>query len=118
MASEKTQDNAPAEAPPVALTFEERLQPFLQRVSETVLELQKRRNGALRFGLDGAHIMMVEAASVSETIGVRGYVSTAAFAVIAAMIATDVFNDKNDKALPAETAAPEKPKSKTPDEAS
>ncbi|KKK46981.1 hypothetical protein LCGC14_3159800 [marine sediment metagenome] len=115
----KKPKDAPPEAAPVVLTFEERLQPFLQRVSETVLELQKRRSGALRFGLDGAHIMMAEAASVSETIGVRGYVSTAAFAVIAAMIATDVFNDKNDKvSSPAKAAASEKSEPKTPDEVS
>ncbi|KKL24338.1 hypothetical protein LCGC14_2416310, partial [marine sediment metagenome] len=57
MVSKKPKDNAPPAAAPVALTFEERLQPFLQRVGETALELQKRPNGALRFGLNGAHIM-------------------------------------------------------------
>ena len=133
MVKKKTKDNAPSEAAggpeaekaegeaepkavPVGLTFEERLQPFLQRVGETVLELQKRQNGALRFGLNGAHIMMVEAASVSETVGVRGYVSTAAFAVVAAMMVTNIFNDKPPP--PAKATESEEPTPKTPDEAS
>ncbi len=109
MAREETEDDVTPEAAPVALTFEERLQPFLQRVGETVLELQKRPNGALRFGLNGAHIMIVEATSVSETIGVRGYVSTAAFAVIAAMMATEQFSDKPSDPTNSPEAVPDEP---------
>jgi len=109
MVSKKPKDNAPPAAAPVALTFEERLQPFLQRVGETALELQKRPNGALRFGLNGAHIMIVEATSVSETIGVRGYVSTAAFAVIAAMMATEQFSDKPFDPTDSPEAVPDEP---------
>lgn len=75
-------------------SFDDRLKVFLDAIVEIVVYARERSSGALRqHGLTGAHIMLVESVSLAEKQGTPGYLTAAAYAIIASMIASSKYYD-------------------------
>ena len=78
------------EGPP---DFDQRVIMFLNVLLRTVKEQRARTSGAIKFGRDGMHVLLVEAADTAQKVGPNGYLSAATYALIAAMISAGQWDE-------------------------
>ncbi len=89
-----------------APTFEDRLNAYLNGVARLVMQSRARPGGAIKFGRDAMHVLLIEAADTAQQSGSNGYMSAATYAVIAAMMTAEHWDDN---AKPSKEAQPPTP---------
>lgn len=103
----------PEKAKPEPMDFDQRVIAFLNVILRMVQEQRTRTSGAIKFGRDGMHVLLVEAADTAMRAGPNGYLSAATYAVVAAMMSAEQWDDPK----PPEPKADKKPRPKRKKEA-
>ncbi len=109
MGGRKKKQGKPKEAP--TPSFEERLNAYLNAVARLVVRSRGRPGGAVKFGRDAMHVLLVEAADTAQMSGTNGYMSSATYAVIAAMMTAEHWDDEK----PGDKKAPTPPEGPPPE---
>ncbi len=106
MGGRKKKQGKPKETP--SPSFEDRLNAYLNAVARLVMQSRARPGGAIKFGRDAMHVLLVEAADTAQMSGTNGYMSSATYAVIAAMMTAGHWDDEKpgDKKAPTPSEEP------------
>lgn len=73
--------------------FNQRTIMFLNVLLRMVQEQRARSSGAIKFGRDGMHVLLAEAADTAMKAGPNGYLAAATYGVVAAMMSAGQWDD-------------------------
>ena len=73
--------------------FNQRAIMFLNVLLRMVQEQRARSSGAIKFGRDGMHVLLSEAADTAMKAGPNGYLAAATYALVAAMMSAGQWDD-------------------------